>query len=203
MLALWGRRSRVRLATMGRGFWIAVGVIAAAAGAVAVLGGFAPAHREEAPLAQLEPGEAHVNKQLSATVLSAELTDDPDLFLGDDEQALIVRLELVNPWTQPLSPEDAISEVMAFDPVPEQRPDRATRADGGPLGWLQPGVVTPATLRWDVPAGSVDPGSTLHVTFSDGRLRQLEVLGDEWTWDDHSPVAELDVPVDDRTGMTE
>lgn len=195
-------RSRDGIRALGRGFWIAAGALAAIAAVVGALGGFAPAHRDPAPLVQLRAGETHDSAQVSVTILEAWVTDDPDLYLDEGVEAVVVELELTSRWTRPQPAYGVIDDVLAFSPVPEDGPDRENRADDGtPLGYLQPGVRTPVRLQWKVPAGSIAPGSRLHVTISDGAVRQFAVLGDDWAWGGHKPVAELDVPVEDRTGM--
>jgi len=188
---------------LGRGFWIALGVLAVGVILVAGLGGFAPAHRDPVPLASLGPGDVHTNDELSVRILSAEITDDPDLYLEEGEQAVLVELEVTTHWREPLEASGTLGRSLEFADLPEDGPDSVTRTDGGAAGFLQPELRAPLTLRWDVPAGSVEPGSDLHVTIRDGRLRQLEILGDDWTWVDHRPAAELDVPLADRTGLAE
>ncbi|WP_203136561.1 hypothetical protein [Microbacterium sp. JZ31] len=188
--------------TLGRGFWMTVAVLALAAGAVWLLGGFAPAHRDPAPLAAVAPGDAHVSDQVTVRILSAELTDDPELFLEEGAEALRVQLEVTNNWTRPLGTTDVIDQVLEFPQVPEQKPDRTSRADGGAIGWLQPAVPTPILLQWEAPAGAIDPDAGLRVIVSDGRLRQFQLIDDSWTWVDHRPAAEVDVPIADRTGAT-
>ena len=195
------RGSRRRIAALGRGFWITIGALAAAVVAVAVLGGFAPAHRDPVSLTVLGPGETHVSEQVSTTALSAWLTDDPDLFLDEGEQALFLEIELTSNWTRPMGAAEVIEDVLDVSAVSDA-PDRVSRADdGSAVVALQPGLATPILLRWDVTVGAVDAGSDLRITLSDGAVRQLQVLADDWVWDGHVPAAELRLPIEDRTGM--
>lgn len=197
-------RLRGGLAEVGTGLWVAAGVLVAVIAGVWAAGGFAPAHRAAVELVALAPGDVHENDQFSVAFARAELTDDPDLYLDEGEVALRVELRLENRWEEPFTAPEILADAIAIAGLPEDAPIDIGRSDGTRGGAiLQPGIPVDLTATWDLPEGTVSPGSSLDITVSDGTLRQFAVLDDVWAWGRYTPAAHATLLIEDRMGMAE
>ena len=168
--------------------------------ATAAFGGLATA--AEPPLAQLEPGTAHVNDMRSLTVERAVLIDElpgSGTFPKKRERVLAIVVDVENKWDEPLgSLDDQHGIVASFEVSDLGTPSSSARMDDATLDpRLQPGVPAQLVYTWAVDARDDTAGDTLTVTLNDLSLYTASFVARGTYWQEPIASATLTLTLED------
>lgn len=170
-------------------------------GATAAFGGLATA--APPPVADLEVGEEHSNKQLSITIERIVLIDEfaeAGVFVDEGERVLAVLVRVQNAWSQPLaaSPVSSVTQSLQIDRLEGAPPESVARYDDATLSpWLQPGVPAQLVIAWAVGADEFDDAQQLTVTLNDMTLHTGSFVANGQWWTAPVPAATVTVAIDD------